>query len=36
MEKLNNNTIKKFKCSQCCIENNMLKCVSLVSLNRCG
>ena len=36
MEELNNNSIKKFKCSQCRIENNMLKCVSSSSLNRYG
>lgn len=36
MEELNNNTIKKFKCNQCGIENNILKCISSSSLNRCG
>ncbi len=36
MEEVHNNTIKKFKCSQCWLENNMLKCFSSSSLNRCG
>jgi hypothetical protein len=36
MEEAHNNTIKKFKCAQCNIENNMLKCVSSSSLHRCG
>jgi hypothetical protein len=34
MEEVHNNLIKKFKCTQCSMENNMLKWVS--SLNRCG